>query len=262
MDSKNFEKLMLFVFQILFSNLFLFWFLKTNFFFKPRYGHSQITLDDERILIIGGCGGPNKQYDDIWILNWPKDYNLNASWQQVLIHNHINSPSQLYCMSFVRCNNKLVTLGKPRMPSSSIQSSFTGLIGEQFIKNDNINGLNNPLTIYGPSKTAQPRRCSCSSNLSLDKLSSANSSSTNTSAKNMHKMISSSSVPTSSSIQSNQPKTGKESPSLDNFRRNNEDNLSSSVNNDAQITLLNKSQRNTIKRYIISLIIILNHFHN
>ena len=25
----------------------------------PRYGHSQITLDNAHMLVIGGCGGPN-----------------------------------------------------------------------------------------------------------------------------------------------------------------------------------------------------------
>ena len=26
---------------------------------RPRFGHSQIVLDDHNILIIGGCAGPN-----------------------------------------------------------------------------------------------------------------------------------------------------------------------------------------------------------
>ncbi len=25
----------------------------------PRYGHSQIVIDDQHILVVGGCGGPN-----------------------------------------------------------------------------------------------------------------------------------------------------------------------------------------------------------
>ena len=25
----------------------------------PRYGHSQVTLDNGHMLVIGGCGGPN-----------------------------------------------------------------------------------------------------------------------------------------------------------------------------------------------------------
>jgi len=78
-----------------------------------------VTLDDERVLIIGGCGGPNKQYDDIWILHWPKDTQQNGIWQQIVVNNTINSPAQIYCISFVRYENKLVTFGKPRIPISS-----------------------------------------------------------------------------------------------------------------------------------------------
>ena len=160
-------------------------------------------------------------------------------------------------MSFVRCSNKLVTLGKPRMPPSSSpsQPTFSGLIGEQFIKNDTNGSLNNqPLTIYGPTKTAQPRRCSCSSNVSIDKSSSNNNINSNIGSKLITKSVSSSSVLNSStspsSLDLTQPKTSKESSSLDNFRRDNEDNLQISINSDSQITLLNKTQRNTIKRYI------------
>ena len=79
-----------------------------------RYGHSQVTLDDERVLVIGGCGGPNKQYDDIWILHWPKDSQRHARWEQVVVNNTVNAPAQIYYISFVRYENKLVTFGKPK----------------------------------------------------------------------------------------------------------------------------------------------------
>lgn len=185
-------------------------------------------MDDERILIIGGCGGPNKQYEDIWILNWPKDYNLNASWQQIHIQNHINSPSQLYCMSFVKCENKLVTFGKPRMSSSTQPNYFIGF-GDQNTKNENYDNSNNcPMTIYGLTKTAQPRKCSCSSNLNLEKkLENSND----------NKSTINSFTSSDQSLSSNQAKTTE-----------NKDNQYSTISNNNQITILNKSQRNTIKR--------------
>lgn len=42
---------------------------------KPfgRYGHSQIVLDSQNVLIIGGCGGPNKLFSDIWLLTITND---------------------------------------------------------------------------------------------------------------------------------------------------------------------------------------------
>jgi len=45
---------------------------------ESRYGHSQVSLDDERVLIVGGCGGPNRNFDDVWILTWPRDKKSNA----------------------------------------------------------------------------------------------------------------------------------------------------------------------------------------
>lgn len=38
---------------------------------KPagRYGQTQVALDDHHLLIIGGCGGPNSIFNDVWLLS-------------------------------------------------------------------------------------------------------------------------------------------------------------------------------------------------
>ena len=139
--------------------------------FKPeaRYGHSQISLDDERVLIIGGCGGPNKQYDDFWILNWPKDKRKHAFWQQIIVNNAINSPAQIYCISFVRYDNKLVTFGKPRIPPPFSLTSKTENkphISNPFVSDGFQNPDNSDMNVYtiaGNDKTLKFRKCSCMS---------------------------------------------------------------------------------------------------
>lgn len=157
---------------------------------EARYGHSQITLDDHRILIIGGCGGPNKQYDDIWILNWSNT--AACFWQQVIINNLINSPTQLYCVSFVKCDNKLVTFGKPRTTLNPSISHSTPLC---------ILGASNA---RGSLKVVQQRKCTCSSSIQI---------------------------------------IDKPLPVQKNTNDSPNDN-----NNNIEMSLLNKSQRNTIKR--------------
>jgi F-box protein 42 len=80
--------------------------------FRPdtRYGHSQISIDDERVLIIGGCGGPNSLYDDVWVLLWPRN-SQQATWQKLIVKENINGPLQLNCIQIVKCEDKLITLG-------------------------------------------------------------------------------------------------------------------------------------------------------
>jgi F-box protein 42 len=214
--------------------------------YKPeaRYGHSQTSLDNERILIIGGCGGPNKQYDDVWIL-YISSLTNEALWQQVMVKNNINSPTQLYCISFVLCeeNKKLVTFGKPRMPpysssskdingaSNSTQMSsvppislnnpFGGMIGDGF----QLNSLNkytseqsDAFTIVGQS--LQLRKCTCSSSSPLSSASASPHSTRN-----------------------HMNKSSESLDEVDNSLANEEQ-----APNELQLRLLSKSQRNTIKR--------------
>ncbi|XP_076451876.1 uncharacterized protein LOC143287640 [Babylonia areolata] len=61
---------------------------------NPRYGQSQTTLDDEHILIIGGCGGPNQLFSDVWLLHLNGD---QGTWEEVVIENGEFSPHALWC---------------------------------------------------------------------------------------------------------------------------------------------------------------------
>ena len=45
-----------------------------------RYGQSQIVLSPDHLLVMGGCGGPNNEYADIWMLNMEA---LPWSWVQM-----------------------------------------------------------------------------------------------------------------------------------------------------------------------------------
>ncbi len=130
---------------------------------EPRYGHSQVTLDDENLLIIGGCGGPGKQYDDLWILNWPRNSTLNARWQKISIENFINSPMQIYCIPFVRISErKLITFGKPRVlnqnsneTSQSLNNLSSSLLNYEFV--------NSPALTLASFRDGEAveRKCSC-----------------------------------------------------------------------------------------------------
>lgn len=53
---------------------------------SPRYGHTQIVLDDHSLAVIGGCSSPKVLYNDIWILKLDlDDPNANWFWRKVTI---------------------------------------------------------------------------------------------------------------------------------------------------------------------------------
>ena len=56
---------------------------------QPRYGQTQVAVDESHALVIGGCGGPNQIFSDVWALKiqrfgskyegtWTKMENRNA----------------------------------------------------------------------------------------------------------------------------------------------------------------------------------------
>ncbi|XP_053136743.1 F-box only protein 42 [Hemicordylus capensis] len=60
----------------------------------PRGGQSQIVIDDETILVLGGCGGPNALFKDAWLLR------MNSSpwtWQPLKVENEDQGAPELWC---------------------------------------------------------------------------------------------------------------------------------------------------------------------
>ncbi|KAA0711706.1 F-box only protein 42 [Triplophysa tibetana] len=60
----------------------------------PRGGQSQIVIDVETLLILGGCGGPNALLKDAWLLH------MSAStwtWEQVRVENEDHGAPELWC---------------------------------------------------------------------------------------------------------------------------------------------------------------------
>ncbi|XP_020637696.3 F-box only protein 42 [Pogona vitticeps] len=61
----------------------------------PRGGQSQIVIDDETILILGGCGGPNALFKDAWLLH------MNPTppwtWQPLKVENEDQGAPELWC---------------------------------------------------------------------------------------------------------------------------------------------------------------------
>jgi len=91
----------------------------------PRYGQSQIFLDDDHLLILGGCGGPNNEYTDIWLL----DMSVSPwTWIQMEVRGNDNRARDIWCHPAVRVDTRVVVLGKCRnivakAPSASSAST-------------------------------------------------------------------------------------------------------------------------------------------
>jgi len=65
------------------------WYMvKTGDEIPARYGQTQIDIDDSHVLIIGGCGGPNQIFSDVWLLHFYKDRRNKylGTWTEVTIN--------------------------------------------------------------------------------------------------------------------------------------------------------------------------------
>ncbi|XP_064643305.1 F-box only protein 42-like [Lineus longissimus] len=80
---------------------------------RPRYRQSQIVLDNTHILIIGGCGGPNMVYNDIWLLELGDKW----TWKEMTVNDSENGPPQPWCRQMCRVGDKVVTVSKGFRPS-------------------------------------------------------------------------------------------------------------------------------------------------
>lgn len=86
---------------------------------KPsaRYGQFQISLDDDHLLILGGCGGPNNVLSDAWLLRMTGEI---WTWQLIPIRNKKFSANHMWCYPACKVGNKLVVLG----PTSAHPQDF------------------------------------------------------------------------------------------------------------------------------------------
>lgn len=78
----------------------------------PRYGHSQVFLDDKHMLIIGGCGGPNMLLNDVWLLRISDDPEKPWSWKEVTVTNREHGAPQLSFHPACKIGNRVVVLSK------------------------------------------------------------------------------------------------------------------------------------------------------
>ena len=91
----------------------------------PRYGQSQLYLDETHLLILGGCGGPSNIFNDVWLLTMgqpaqshPGD-TVHWKWKRCRVDNTLHGASHMWCHPAVKVGNFAVILGKNRLPKQN-----------------------------------------------------------------------------------------------------------------------------------------------
>jgi F-box protein 42 len=83
---------------------------------KPRYGQSQLYLDENHLLILGGCGGPSNIYNDVWLLVMEAPH---WKWVECEVKNVEHGAGNMWCHPACRVGDYAVVLGKNLHPKSS-----------------------------------------------------------------------------------------------------------------------------------------------
>ncbi|XP_066296582.1 F-box only protein 42-like [Branchiostoma lanceolatum] len=83
----------------------------------PRFGHTQVILDDQTILIIGGCGGANQNFSDAWMLRLDT---TPWTWSQLGVDNENLAAPHIWCHPGCKVGNYVVFLSQdPNMSNMS-----------------------------------------------------------------------------------------------------------------------------------------------
>lgn len=75
---------------------------------SPRYGHTQMLLDSQHIIVVGGCGGPNMIYTDVWLLDIQQ-----WRWTELHVLNPSEQPAAIWSHNGCRVGDNMVLLGRP-----------------------------------------------------------------------------------------------------------------------------------------------------
>ncbi|XP_020498094.1 F-box only protein 42 isoform X2 [Labrus bergylta] len=75
----------------------------------PRGGQSQIVIDDQTLLILGGCGGPNALLKDAWLLHMETP---PWRWQQLQVENEDHGAPELWCHPACRVGHCVVVFSQ------------------------------------------------------------------------------------------------------------------------------------------------------
>ncbi|XP_010155431.1 PREDICTED: F-box only protein 42-like, partial [Eurypyga helias] len=75
----------------------------------PRGGQSQIVIDSETILILGGCGGPNALFKDAWLLHMHAN---PWTWQPLKVENEDHGAPELWCHPACRVGQCVVVFSQ------------------------------------------------------------------------------------------------------------------------------------------------------
>ncbi|KAJ8875026.1 hypothetical protein PR048_022916 [Dryococelus australis] len=81
----------------------------------PRYGQFQVALDDAHLLIIGGCGGPNMVFKDVWLLTLGEP---EWTWQMVKVHNPQWAAPHIWCHPTCKVEKFVVVFSRSRQLNS------------------------------------------------------------------------------------------------------------------------------------------------
>lgn len=92
---------------------------------QPRYGHSQIELDEKNLMIIGGCIGPNASMNDAWLLNMEGPI---WTWKNVTMNQSEFAPTRIWCHQACKIGSHIIVLGEKKQTTRPKDMSISAKI--------------------------------------------------------------------------------------------------------------------------------------